>query len=124
LLKVFKGLLSLRERRRMPSRPVVLPYVHTFSHRIKQVAEKFDVPVVFSAPSKLSRLCAAVNRVGSSGPRCEVSHRTRYVTCATGVVYLIPLSCGRVYIGQTERCVNVRAREHSLSLRSSPSGHL
>ncbi|CAN7988052.1 unnamed protein product [Ixodes hexagonus] len=61
---------------------------------------------------------------GFFGSLCVDSHRTRYVACATGVVYLIPLSCGRVYVGQTGRCVNVRAREHSLSLRSSPSGHL
>ena len=29
-----------------------------------------------------------------------------------------------MYIGQMGRGINVRAREHSLSLRSSPSGHL
>lgn len=124
LLKVLRGLSGLRERRRMPFRPVVLPHIHTFSHEIKQVAEKFDVPVVFSAPSRLSHYCAAVNRVRLSGSRCVVSRRTRYVLCAAGFVFLIPLSCDRVYTGQTERCVNARAREHFLSLHSSPSGHL
>lgn len=50
LLKVFRNLSSLKERRMMSFRPVALPYVQTFSHRIKHVAEKFDVPVVLSAP--------------------------------------------------------------------------
>lgn len=53
-----------------------------------------------------------------------VSYRTRYVVCAMGVMYLIRLSCGMVYIGQTGKCVNVRARKHSLYLGSSLSGHL
>ncbi|CAN8002302.1 unnamed protein product, partial [Ixodes hexagonus] len=124
LVRFFRGYTSPREKPRPNSRPVVLPYVHALSHRIKRVADRFDVPVVFSAPSKLSRLCASVGRAGRPSVQCDIKHRTPYVACASGVVYQIPLSCGRVYIGQTGRCVNIRAREHSLSLRSSPSGHL
>ncbi|CAN7937960.1 unnamed protein product, partial [Ixodes hexagonus] len=41
-----------------------------------------------------------------------------------GVAYRIPLSCGKVYVGQSGRCVNERLREHALSLRSAPSGNL
>lgn len=124
LLKRFRGPAGPEVRQKPASRPVVVPYLHALSHNVKRVASKFDVPVVFSAPRKLSRLCTSVNRVGPPRVACDVNHRTHYVTCATGVVYQIPLSCGRVYIGQTGRCINVRAREHSLSLRSSPSGHL
>lgn len=124
LVKMFRGYPSATKKQRPSSRPVVIPYIHALSHRIKRVASKFEVPVVFSAPSKLSRLCAAVSRAGRPSVQCDVKHRTPYVACASGVVYQIPLSCGRVYIGQTGRCVNVRAREHSLSLRSSPSGNL
>ncbi|KAG0426957.1 hypothetical protein HPB47_025983 [Ixodes persulcatus] len=51
----------------------------------------------------------AGTRVGPPRVACDVNHRTHYVTCATGVVYQIPLSCGRVYIGQTGRCINVYA---------------
>ena len=35
----------------------------------------------------------------------------------TKVVYEIPFSCGQVYIGQTGRCLNERAREHKLAGR-------
>ncbi|CAN7980385.1 unnamed protein product [Ixodes pacificus] len=124
LVRMFRGHSSPGKKQRPSTRPVVLPYIHALSHRIKRVAGRFEVPVVFSAPSKLSHLCAAVSREGRPSVQCDVKHRTPYVACASGVVYQIPLSCGRVYIGQTGRCVNVRAREHSLSLRSSPSGNL
>lgn len=42
----------------------------------------------------------------------------------TGVVYNIPLSCGKCYIGQTGRCINDRAREHATSLTGTSAGHL
>ncbi|XP_042144719.1 uncharacterized protein LOC121834881, partial [Ixodes scapularis] len=124
LVKVFRGPASTEARQKPTVRPVVLPYMHKVSHGVKKVASRYNVPVVFSAPAKLGRLCAAVNRGGRVGTQCQVKHRNPFVACACGVVYLIPLSCGKVYIGQTGRCVNDRAREHSLSLRSSPSGNL
>lgn len=52
----------------------------------------------------------------SSG--CTIKHTHKFVDCGTCVVYKIPLSCGKVYTGQTGRCVNDRAREHKNSLRS------
>ncbi|KAG0411314.1 hypothetical protein HPB47_011561, partial [Ixodes persulcatus] len=102
LLKKFRGPAGPEVRQKPASRPVVVPYLHALSHNVKRVANKFDVPVVFSAPRKLSRLCTSVNRVGPPRVACDVNHRTHYVTCATGVVYQIPLSCGRVYIGSTD----------------------
>lgn len=126
LLKLSRNPLNILDnvRQKHASRPVVIPYLHSFSHRIKKVAVKYGVPIVFSAPSKLSRLCASIERAGLQRVGCGINHRIKYVACAVGVVYKIPFSCGKVYIGQTGRCINVRAREHYLSLRSSPSGHL
>lgn len=49
-------------------------------------------------------------------------HVTTYAEYEMELVHSIPLSCGKVYIGQTEGCANDRAREHASSLRSSPSG--
>ena len=46
------------------------------------------------------------------------------MTCAVGVVYEIPLTCGKVYIGQTGRCVNDRAREHERSVKNNLTLHL
>ena len=48
-----------------------------------------------------------------------MNHRFRYKKdCVCNVVYKIPLSCGRNYIGQTKRCVNVRLGEHKRALKN------
>lgn len=123
LLKKIKG--GPHQRLDRPSkRPQVIPYQHRISHNLKKVAGRFDVPVVFSAPRKLAHLCSKVAERRGGGNQCTVNHRKKYVDCAIGVVYRIPLSCGRVYIGQTGRCINERAREHDWSLSSTAGGHL
>lgn len=38
------------------------------------------------------------------------------VKCMMGVVYMLPLTCGHVYIGQTGCCINTRLKEHKQSL--------
>lgn len=38
----------------------------------------------------------------------------RFLRCCIGVVYGIPLSCGKSYVGQTD--LNDRLREHSSNL--------
>ncbi|CAN7979379.1 unnamed protein product, partial [Ixodes persulcatus] len=114
------------EGARRESRPVVMPYVHKVSHNLKKVANRFRIPVVFSAPNKLSALCKTINKKEESGEVegvCNKRHATKFRECAIGVTYEIPLSCGRVYVGQTGRCINDRIREHSAATRQSPSGH-
>uniref|UniRef100_A0A224ZA17 Tick transposon n=1 Tax=Rhipicephalus zambeziensis TaxID=60191 RepID=A0A224ZA17_9ACAR len=104
-------------------KPVVFPYAHKVAHNLKKVANRYKVPVVFPAPRKLSGMCPRISRGPLPAP-CGKKHARHYVTCATGVVYEIPLSCGRVYIGQTGRCVNDRAREQDLSLKNNLLAHL
>ncbi|XP_040062780.1 uncharacterized protein LOC120837464, partial [Ixodes scapularis] len=106
-------------------RPVVIPYVHKISHNLKNVGNRYGVPVVFSAPQKMSQICLRVNAKaeGSLKNRCSKKHAKPFVPCATGVVYNIPLSCGRSYIGQTGRCLNDRLREHDYSLRATVGGN-
>lgn len=58
------------------------------------------------------------------GKQCDKNHRTRYAGCNSEVICSIPLSHGKVYIGQTGRCINDRAGEHATSLKTTPSGHL
>ncbi|CAN8019068.1 unnamed protein product [Ixodes persulcatus] len=93
------------------NKPVVaLPYIHNISHRLKKVAAKHDVRVALSAPHKLKGLCQKVNKSGDQvrgEVRCQVQHRSKFVECVEGVVYKIPLSCGKSYISQTGRL-----REH------------
>ena len=80
--------------------------------------------VVFSAPQKLSRLCRLTEPCSSAPLICDVNHRVKFVQCQKGVVYNIPLSCGKVYIGQTGRCLNEHLREHSNNVRNGNNGHL
>ncbi|CAN7938449.1 unnamed protein product, partial [Ixodes hexagonus] len=47
-----------------------------------------------------------------------------FVSCTKGVVYQIPFSCGKIYIGQTGRWLNVRLREHRSSLAATACSHL
>ncbi|XP_040062456.1 uncharacterized protein LOC120837287, partial [Ixodes scapularis] len=109
---------------RQLTRPAVIPYIHNPSHNLKKVAAHFEVPVVFSAPHKLSHLCSKINNKKGEGKVCQKKHANQYVECATSVVYNIPLSCGKSYVGQTGRCINERAREHAWSVKQSPSGNL
>lgn len=104
--------------------PVVLPYVHKVAHNLKNVANRHGVPVVFSAPRKLAGLCPKILKGSDKAAACQTKHATPFVRCATGVVYSIPLTCGKVYIGQTGRCINDRLREHQLSIKNKTGSHL
>lgn len=103
-------------------RRVAIPYIHRLSHRLKKVAQKCGLGVLFTAPDKLMRLCPAVTEVKK--PHCHTKHRDKFVACRTGVVYTIPLACGKMYIGQTGRCVNERLREHRTTVSSLAGGGL
>lgn len=104
-------------------RRVAVPYVHQLTHRLKKVGKKCGVDVLATAPGKLMRMCPAVNENKRQG--CTTKHATRFVTCKIGVVYSIPLSCGKCYVGQTGRCLNDRLREHRAAVSSlAAGGHL
>lgn len=98
-------------------RASVIPYTHRLSHGLKNLAKRYDVKVVFSAPMKLGAICPQVERRLASGSRqnlnaCGVKHVSPFTMCRKGVVYRVPLSCGKFYVGQTGRCLNVRLFEH------------
>lgn len=105
-------------------RPAVAPYIYCITQNLKRAASKFEVQVVMSVHDKLRRLCPKINNQQEQTAECTVKHQHQYVTCNSGVVYEIPFSCGKVYVEQSGRCLNVRLREHALALRSSPAGHL
>ena len=101
----------------------VIPYCHMISHNLKKVGNRAGVQVVFSVPQKLSGICKAVNAAGPA-PRCTTKHRSRFVECVDEVVYPVPLTCGKRYIGQTGRCLNERLKEHHYNVTRLMSGHL
>ncbi|CAN7944504.1 unnamed protein product [Ixodes pacificus] len=112
------------ETRKRPKKFEVLPYAHRTSHNLKRVGAKFNVDVVFTAPCKLSKLCAMSSGTKSRNGPCDKRHAKQFVPCVKEVVYEIPLSCGRDYLGQTGRCWNDRLREHAASLGSGHGSHL
>uniref|UniRef100_A0A4D5RD20 Putative tick transposon n=1 Tax=Ixodes scapularis TaxID=6945 RepID=A0A4D5RD20_IXOSC len=73
--------------------------------------------------SFLVSLCAAFHHVGGGTNRektnCKVSHETKHTECEREVVYRVPLSCGRCYIGQTGRCIGDQTREHAASVKAT-----
>ena len=79
--------------------------------RQSYLLDPFNVKVLSCAPEKLSRLTPFIH---PPTPPCNVKHRYRYIEgdCQNNVVYSIPMRCGKVYIGETSRCLNVRIREH------------
>lgn len=100
----------------------VIPYIHRLSHNVKKVAARYNVRIVCSAPCKLAKVCPMMTK--KPPETCSKKHDTRYTQCVKNVVYSIPLKCERVYIGQTGRCFNERAREHRLAVSSNMGGHL
>lgn len=104
---------------------VVVPYMHKVGHNLKKIGMRAGVDVVFSAPNKLSKLCMLVNADGNKKEGCAKRHGERFVDCEEGIVYSLPLSCGKRYIGQSGRCINDRLREHkNLVGKTAISGHL
>lgn len=90
----------------------VIPYIHGVSHGLKKTGERNGVKVIFSAPYKLRGLCKKANDEQVSRKKFEVKHKYKYVECSNGVVYEIPLTCGKTYVGQTGQCLNKRLRQH------------
>lgn len=51
-------------------------------------------------------------------------HMNRFVNCVEGIVYLVPLSCSKKYVGRTGRYLNERLKEHHYNIHKVISGHL
>ena len=98
--------------------------MHKVAHHLKKVADRHGIQVVFSAPRKLAGLCPRVCGNGQRRSGCGKKHAETFLKCATGVVYQIPLTCGRSYVGQTGRCVNERVGEHATSITRREGANL
>lgn len=69
-------------------RPVVIPYLHKGSRNLKNVVSRFDVPMVFEAPCKLSSVCRRVMKLGGPKQWCNKQHEDPFGRCSVGVVYV------------------------------------
>lgn len=79
------------------------------------------VKVGMSALDKLTNLCRMSSPVASQRD-CIVKHKEKLVACVKGVVYRIPLSCDRTYVGHMERWLNDQFKEYSRNV--TKQGHL
>lgn len=101
-----------------------MPCTNKLIHNIKGTAQRYDAPVVFSAPNKLRNFCPGINtREWSQRSEYMMWHH-KYVLCKKRLVYAIPQSCRPMHMCQMERCVNDSLHEHNVSLKCTPSGHL
>lgn len=108
---------------------VSVPYAHRIAPNLKNVGNRYGLELVFSAPNKLSKICSKLDRkvsiaVNTNAGSCTVNHTTKFVKCSLSVVYCLPLTCGKVYIGQTGRCLNTRLLEHKRSLGTDIHSHI
>ncbi|PNF15534.1 hypothetical protein B7P43_G16534 [Cryptotermes secundus] len=85
-----------------PGSVAFLPYVGTIFNRISRVLSRHNIKAVGLPPYKLSSFLRPVK--DSLGLR-------------TPGVYSIPCECGKVYIGQTGRSVDMRLKEHQRHIR-------
>lgn len=74
-------------------------------------------------------MCPAVNKLYKDRPisvsnECSKRSDHQVVECKRNVVYKIPFKCGKCYVGQTGRCVNVRLKEHLANLKGRQLTHL
>lgn len=105
LIPVIKGTERSPKRIQSEKRKLaVLPYVHRLSHGLKNVAARYGVTSVFTAPNKLSKLCPRLRNMVESGTTqsknsCQMKHSQQYRSCRTAVVYQVPFSGGRSYVG-------------------------
>lgn len=116
LKKVKSPEKTSRER---PERPVVVPYTHKSAHNLKRVGARYGVPVVFSSAKNMAGLINAINcsrHERTDKKECDKKHATSFVPCKKEVIYQVPFTCGKVYVGQTGRCLNDRLREHRAAL--------
>ncbi|XP_033110305.1 uncharacterized protein LOC117111499 [Anneissia japonica] len=81
-----------------PFKTVALPYIGPTSHQIQRILNSANIRVYHSAPNKLQGILHT--------HKDKPSHNNR------PGVYKIPCECGKVYIGETDRDLNTRLKEH------------
>ena len=76
---------------------------HNFSHQLRRVCRKYEVEPVYRAASTIRDRIVRLKDPLSSNE-------------TAGVIYEIPLNCGKVYIGETGRKWAVRKTDHNKNI--------
>ena len=93
-----------KDPRRKKQPLAVIPYMSmsmsmSMSSVSERISEKFDLRVVFKSGPILRSL---FTRVKDPLPKEKL----------VGMVYQIPRQCGKVYVGETQGCLETRIKEH------------
>jgi hypothetical protein len=83
---------------------VYIPYVKGVSEKFKRIGNRYNIGTIFKTKHKLR------NSLMKTRPERDPQQTAR-------CVYSIPCECGRSYIGETDRPLAVRLREHKHILR-------
>jgi len=81
----------------------ILPYIKGITDRIDRILNKYNIQIIFKLSKKIGQI--------SKNPKDQ-----RPPLSSAGV-YIIPCSCGKVYIGETGKMVNIRMKEHQRDVR-------
>ena len=81
-----------------------IPYIEGFRDDISQICRKFNI---------FRPACHHHQKTASPSKRPFPAEKR------TGVVYEVPCSCGKVYIGETIRTLETRIKEHKRACRDS-----
>jgi len=76
----------------------ILPYIKGTTDCIGRILNKYNIQTVFKPLKKIGQILR--------------NPKDQRLPLSSAGVYKIPCSYGKVYIGETERMVNIRMKEH------------
>ena len=103
-IRVSSQSRSLTENRELPKAVITIPYVAGLSEDIRRICWRFGVKTVFRTKHTL--------RTSLVNLKDRLTDDRRSM-----VVYRVPCSCGKVYVGETKRALSVRIKEHQDAVR-------
>ena len=81
----------------------ILPYIKGTINRIGRILNKYNIRIIFKPPKKIGQILK--------------NPKDQRPPLSSARVYKILCSCGQVYIGETERMVNLWIKEHQHDVR-------
>jgi len=87
-----------------PLATAFIPYVAGLSEDVRRICQRYNLRTVFKSAATLR------------GQLMQVKDRDP-LERRSNVIYQVPCSCGRVYIGETKRALETRIKEHKAATR-------
>jgi hypothetical protein len=91
------------EEKTKPDGTLVIPFIARLGEKISRIAKKVNIRTVFTSKSTLR------NKLVHFNPKSDNPTK--------GVIYKIPCECGKAYIGETGRTLDMRLQEHKRSVQ-------